>query len=90
MNNTQPDMVYSQTMKRYNVTDGKIILTLEEAEEGGFVVTSPIDPAVITQAETISEAFENARDAMAVLKAARRDIRRKLQPSRVSRPRQKV
>jgi predicted RNase H-like HicB family nuclease len=53
-------------------------------------VTSPIDPAVITQAETISEAFENARDAMAVLKAARRDIRRKLQPSRVSRPRQKV
>jgi predicted RNase H-like HicB family nuclease len=77
-------------MKRYNVTDGKIILTLEEAEEGGFVVTSPIDPAVITQAETISEAFENARDAMAVLRAARRDLRRKLQPSRRSRPRQKV
>ena len=77
-------------MKRYNVTDGKIILTLEEAEDGGFVVTSPIDPAVITQAETISEAFENARDAMAVLKAARRDLRRKLQLARRSRPRQKV
>ena len=77
-------------MKRYNVTDGKIILTLEEAEEGGFLVTSPIDPAVITQAETIAEAFENARDAMAVLKAARKDLRRKLQPQARRRVRQKV
>jgi len=65
-------------MKRYNVTDGKITLTLEDAEEGGFVVTSPIDPSVITQAETIKEAFENARDAMAVLKAARRGGNRSL------------
>jgi predicted RNase H-like HicB family nuclease len=77
-------------MKRYNVTDGKIILTLEEAEEGGYVVTSPIDPAVITEAETISEAFENARDAMAVLKAARRDLRSKLQPNSRRRAKQNV
>ncbi|HYE17744.1 MAG TPA: type II toxin-antitoxin system HicB family antitoxin [Tepidisphaeraceae bacterium] len=59
-------------MKRYTVTDGKIVLTLEEAEEGGYVVTSPVDPGVITQAETVGEAFENARDAMKELKAARR------------------
>ena len=59
-------------MKRYTVSDGKLTLTLEEADEGGYVVTTPADPAVITQAETIAEAFEMARDAMATLKAARR------------------
>jgi len=53
--------------KRYTVSDGKLVLTLEEAEEGGFVVTSPLDPALITQAESISEAFEMARDAMKTL-----------------------
>lgn len=77
-------------MKRYNVTDGKLVLTLEEAEEGGYVVTSPIDPAVITQAETISEAFENARDAMAVLRAARRDLRAKLAPASQRRVRRRA
>jgi len=65
-------------MKRYTVTDGKIVLTFEEAEEGGYVVTSPIDPGLITEAETIAEAFVNARDAMKELQAARRDLRRKL------------
>ena len=68
-------------MKRYTVSDGKLVLTLEEAEEGGYVVTSPIDPGLVTEAETISEAFEMARDAMAELRAARKDLRRKLQGS---------
>ena len=67
---------------KYTVTDGKIILTLEEAEEGGYTVTSPVDPGVVTEAETISEAFNNARDVMAELKAARRDLRRQLQSTR--------
>ena len=39
--------------KPYPVSDGKLVLNLEEAEEGGFVVTSPLDPELITQAETI-------------------------------------
>ena len=65
-------------MKRFTVTDGKMILILEEAEEGGYTVTSPIDPGVVTEAETISEAFENARDVMTELRAARRELRRKL------------
>lgn len=47
------------------------MLTLEEAEEGGFVVTSPLDPALITQAETIREAFEMARDAIRTLSKGR-------------------
>ncbi len=65
--------------KSYTVSDGKLVLTLEEAEEGGYVVTTPMDPAVTTQAETVAEAFEMARDAMKTLKEGRaklaRDIR---------------
>ncbi|MDB5292977.1 MAG: HicB family protein [Phycisphaerales bacterium] len=57
--------------KRYTVSDGKLVLTVEEAEEGGYVVTSPIDPGLVTEAETISEAFENARDAMKALARSR-------------------
>jgi hypothetical protein len=47
--------------KAYTVSDGKLVLTLSEADEGGYVVTSPMDPELITEAETVSEAFENAR-----------------------------
>ena len=65
-------------MKRYTVTDGKLILTLEEADEGGYVVTSPIDPALTTQADTISEAFTNARDALSELRAYRARRRKEL------------
>jgi predicted RNase H-like HicB family nuclease len=73
--------------KRYNVTDGKLLLTLEEAEEGGFLVTSPDDPALITEAETIAEAFEMAKDAMAALAKSRRKLAAELKaaPRRVLR-----
>jgi antitoxin HicB len=56
----------------YTVSDGKVVLNLRSAEEGGYVVTSPLDPELITQAETIEEAFANARDGMQALKKARR------------------
>jgi antitoxin HicB len=62
--------------KRYTVSDGKLMLTLEEADEGGYIVTSPIDPELITEAETITEAFANARDAAKALKAARAKLMR--------------
>lgn len=55
----------------YTVSDGKLVLSLEPAEEGGYVVTSPLDPELITEAETIEEAFINARDAAAALKRSR-------------------
>jgi hypothetical protein len=58
--------------KRYTISDGKLVLTLEEADEGGFVVSSPLDPGLWTQAETVAEAFENARDALQGLRIARR------------------
>lgn len=52
------------------------MLTLDEAENGWLVVTSPIDPGLTTQAQTIKEAFENARDALAELRAYRAEQRK--------------
>ena len=58
---------------RYTVCDGDLTLTLEVAEEGGYVVTCPFDPALITQGETLEEAFAMARDARDLLRAFRED-----------------
>ncbi len=63
---------------RFTVSDGKLVLVLESAEEGGYVVTSPLDPGLITEADTLEEAFENARDAARELRAARRQLQRSL------------
>lgn len=64
--------------KRYTVSDGRLVLTLEAAAEGGFVVTSPLDPELITEAESVEEAFENARDAIRALRASRAKLLRRL------------
>ena len=61
---------------RYTVTDGKMVLVLEVADEGGFVVTAPFIEWLITEAETLEEAFEMARDAAAELEAARAELRK--------------
>ena len=67
--------------KRYTVSDGKMVLCLQEAEEGGYIVSSPLDPELITQAETVEDAFENAYDAAKALKDSRKKLMRKLQGS---------
>ena len=64
--------------RRYTVSDGKVVLNLEVADEGGYVVTSPLDPELITQAETVEEAFANARDAARALKQSRAKLMRRL------------
>jgi antitoxin HicB len=68
--------------KRYTVSDGKMVLTLEEAEEGGYIVTSPLNPELITEAETIEEAFANARDAAKALNRSRVRLMRQLSASK--------
>jgi antitoxin HicB len=60
--------------RKYVVSDGQFVLTLEPAEEGGFVVTSPLDPELVTEAETLEEAFENARDAADALNESRQKL----------------
>lgn len=72
------------TGKRYTATDGKLVLYLQEAEEGGYVVTSPLDPELITEAETIQEAFLNAHDAVKALRTSRKKLLRKLQSPSVT------
>jgi predicted RNase H-like HicB family nuclease len=57
--------------KFYVVSNGRLVLHLEPAAEGGYVVTSPFDSALITEAETIEEAFDNAEDAAQTLAAGR-------------------
>jgi antitoxin HicB len=64
--------------KRYTVSDGRLVLALEEAPEGGYVVTSPLDPELITEAETVGEAFVNARDALKSLVQSRAKLLKRL------------
>lgn len=68
-----PDNMFCMSPK-YTVRDGKLVLVLQEAEEGGYTVTSPMDPELITEAETVPEAFENARDALKSLRASRAEL----------------
>ena len=63
--------------KRYTVSDGKLVLHLEEAEEGGYIVTSPLDPELITEGETVGESFENAKDALRALTQSRTKLLRR-------------
>ena len=55
---------------KYTVTDGQLVLVLETCEEGGYCVTCPFDPGLITEAGTLEEAFEMARDAAECLRAS--------------------
>jgi antitoxin HicB len=50
---------------KYTVTDGDLVLVLEP-DDGWYVVTSPFNPDVLTQAHTLEEAFEMARDVIAL------------------------
>ncbi len=57
--------------KEFTVSNGEMTLILEIAEEGGYLVRSPFDQSLITEAESLEEAFENARDAAEALREAR-------------------
>ena len=54
-----------------SIADRRMVLALTPAKEVGYVVTSPLDPELITQAQNIPEAFEMARDAVRSLRVAR-------------------
>ena len=71
----------SDTATSYTVSDGQLVLTLTEAEEGGYTVTSPMDPELVTEAETVADAFEMARDALALLKECRQEFIASMKPA---------
>ena len=45
----------------------RVPLIFDPQPEGGFTVTSPLLPELITEGDTIDDALENARDALAAV-----------------------
>lgn len=47
----------------------KVPLVLTEQPEGGFTVTSPVLPELITEGDTLEEAVNNVNDALTAVLA---------------------
>jgi antitoxin HicB len=59
----------------------KLPLLLDPQPGGGFVVTSPVLPELITEGDTVQEALANAQDALAAVVEAYEDLGRPLPPA---------
>ena len=59
----------------------RIPLVLDPQPEGGYTVTSPLLPELITEGDTVSEALANAEDAFAAVMEIYEDSGRPLPPS---------
>jgi antitoxin HicB len=58
----------------------KVPLVLTPQPEGGFTVTSPVLPELVTEGDTADEALSNARDALAAVIETYQDLGRTLPP----------
>ena len=58
----------------------KLPLVFEPQSEGGYTVTCPILPELITEGDTIAEALANAKDALIAIIEAYADLGRSLPP----------
>jgi len=56
----------------------KIPLILSPQPEGGYTVTSPLLPELVTEGDTVDEAMVNVKDALAAVVEAYQDLGRKL------------
>jgi len=56
----------------------KIPLVLEPQPEGGYTVTSPLLPELVTEGDTVEEAMANVKDALAAVVEAYQDLGRSL------------
>ncbi len=54
----------------------KLPLVLDPQPEGGFTVTCPILPELITEGDTVEEALNNVSDALAAVIEAYEDLGR--------------
>ncbi len=68
----------------------KLPLVLEPQPEGGYTVTCPLLPELITEGDTVQEAIQNANDALAAIVEALKELKRPfppaLQPSKENTP----
>jgi len=51
---------------------------LEPQPEGGYVVTCPLLPELITESENVQDALQNANDALAAIVEALKELKRPL------------
>ena len=56
----------------------KLALVLDPQPEGGYVVTCPLLPELITEGEDVQDALHNANDALAAIIEAFADLNRPL------------
>jgi antitoxin HicB len=56
----------------------KLPLVLSPQPEGGYTVTSPLLPELVTEGDTVDEALANVRDAFAAVVEAYHDLGRPL------------
>jgi antitoxin HicB len=56
----------------------KLPLVFEPQPEGGYTVTSPALPELLTEGDSFEDALENVRDAMAAVLEIDRDLRKSL------------
>jgi antitoxin HicB len=59
----------------------KVPLILSPQPEGGFTVTSPMLPELVTEGDSVEEALANVRDALAAVVEAYQDLGRPLPPN---------
>jgi antitoxin HicB len=59
----------------------KIPLVLSPQPEGGFTVTSPLLPELVTEGDTVEEALANVHDALAAVVEIYQDLGRPLPPN---------
>jgi antitoxin HicB len=58
----------------------KLPLVLEPQPEGGFTVTCPLLPELITEGDTVESALENVSDALAAVIEAYQDLGKPVPP----------
>jgi antitoxin HicB len=56
----------------------KVPLLLSPQSEGGFTVTSPLLPELVTEGDTVEEALANVQDALAAVVEAYENLGRVL------------
>jgi antitoxin HicB len=59
----------------------KLPLILEPQPEGGYTVTCPLLPELITEGDSVREALDNAADALAAVVEAYEDLGRPMPPA---------
>ncbi len=59
----------------------KIPLVLTPQPEGGYTVTSPMLPELVTEGDTVEEALDNVKDALAAVVETYQDLGRPLPSS---------